>query len=108
MARFDGMEMLSFMIGSALSPLVNEAGGNYATYAVELGLITASLVYVLTCVKESRKREERDVDKGQSKKTVRLIYFEDFNMVGCFSSVILSQMWVKYGCATVWYEKLLT
>ena len=48
------MEVLGFMLGTALSPRINAAGGNYANYVAHLALVSACLAYLTLFIKESK------------------------------------------------------
>lgn len=66
-ARFDGVETLSYMFGSFLSPYVFELGGNYASYITELAFTSIATCYLLFIVKESKQRAplaDQEAGKG--------------------------------------------
>ena len=47
LARFDGVEQISFMVGLALSPMVFQVGGYAGSFAVGVAGNCAAIVYLV-------------------------------------------------------------
>eukprot|EP00094_Tigriopus_californicus_P006556 TCALIF_06312-PA protein Name:"Similar to slc46a1 Proton-coupled folate transporter (Xenopus laevis)" AED:0.00 eAED:0.00 QI:52/1/1/1/0.8/1/6/0/439 len=64
LARFDGFEMGSFLIGTLLSPYVFKWGGYYGSYGTRGILSVCSFCFVLFAVTESLPKAEKEHDSS--------------------------------------------
>jgi MFS family permease len=73
LARLDGTEILANMVGTILSPYINDAVGFYGTFGIGSAVMTASGLYLIFFVKEKYKTNEESEEKEKKSlwKTIR-------------------------------------
>jgi MFS family permease len=67
LARLDGMELLGYIVGTFVSPVIYERVGSFGSYGLSAGFIFLAIAYLVAFVEEPIERKtEENKEKGQS------------------------------------------
>ena len=85
LAIYDGVEVVAYLIGSALSKSIFNWGGYYLSYITTASLSLIAFLYLTFFIPESRviQKEEKEEEKGESEKE------------GCCTKVLISNSLYK-------------
>jgi len=73
LARLDGTELLGYVSGTLMSPLIFKKLGNYGNYGISAGLISIALAYLIFFVEEPIKKKLENSNQAKSIKNLLYI-----------------------------------